>query len=133
MLAMAERFIAVAWSRVGVPFDADTCDLLLRGLMDGDTGILLVTNDCDAMIGAVVHPWHFNQNVLTATELFWWAEPGCKGAMALWEAAEDRARTLGAHSFNMACQDHMRASALGRLYQRKGYAPSEHIFIRELH
>lgn len=132
MLGMAERFIAVAWARVGVPMDHETCEALLTGLMAAEEGILLVNDDCTAMLGAMVHPWHFNANILTATELFWWAEPEAKDARALWAMAEAKAEEMGAQTFNMACQHHMRAEALGRLYQARGYEPSEHIYIRTL-
>lgn len=130
MLDMAERFIAVAWSRVGVPFDRDTCETLLGNLIKHETGILLFAGD--AMLGALVHPWHFNARVLTATELFWWAEPRSSAAMGLWKEAERRAREMGARTFNMAAQEHMRAPALAKLYERHGYSPSERIFITEL-
>lgn len=132
MLDMAERFIALAWGRVGVPFDPDTCETLLRNLMDSDEGILLVDEHCHAMIGTLVHPWHFNQSVLTATELFWWAEPDSKAAMSLWKEAERRAAELGARTFNMGAQAHLRAASLDKLYSRRGYVPSEFIYITEL-
>ncbi len=132
MLAMAERFIVKAWSRASIPYDEDTCTKLLAGLIDLEMGILLIAEDRRAMLGAMIHPWHFNANVLTGTELFWWAEPGCRAGKALKEAAEWRARSLGADTFNMACEHHMRSPALERLYRIDGYQPSEHIFIKEL-
>lgn len=132
MLEMAERFIALAWGRVGVPFDAASCERVLCGLMESEHGILLVDDPCKAMIGALVHTWHFNTNVLTATELFWWAEPESRSAMKLWQEAERRAAELGAQTFNMGLQNHLRAAALGRIYERRGYTPSERIFITEL-
>lgn len=132
MLEMAERFIEIAWGRVGVPFDPETCADLLTRLIQAPEGILLVNGSCTAMIGAVVYPWHFNRNVLTAIELFWWSEPKSGAAMALWNEAERRALGMGAKTFNMALQDHLRPEALSRLYQRRGYQPSERIFIREL-
>lgn len=133
MLAMAEKFVGQAWGRVGVGYDEATCSRLLTHLIENDLGILLISNARDAMMGAVIHPWHFNADVMTATELFWWAEPGCRDAMAMVTEAERRAKALGAHTFNMACQSHMRGAALGRLYERRGYASSEHIYIKELH
>jgi hypothetical protein len=132
MLAMAERFIALAWGRVGVPYNPDTCEKLIRSLIANPSGIVLVDDNCTAMLGAVVHCWHFNEEALTATELFWWAEPSSNASKALWEAAEAMAFEKGALTFNMACQHHMRAAALGRVYEGRGYTASEHIYIREL-
>ena len=132
LLDMGERFIEKAWSRVHVPFDRETCSDLLAGLIEQENGILLTDDERSAMFGAVIHPWHFNRNVLTGTELFWWAEPGCKTALAMKAEGERLAKALGAKTFNMAHQHHMRGAALERLYRRQGYEPSEHIYIKEL-
>jgi hypothetical protein len=132
MLAMAERFIGAAWRRVGIPYDAETCETLLRGMIASETAILLVADDRSAMLGAFVYPWHFNRNFITGQELFWWAEPGSKAGIALLDEAERQAREMGATTFNMATIDHMRGDALDRLYRARGYTPSEHIFIRGL-
>lgn len=133
MLEMGERFIALAWARVGVPYDAQTCEELLTGLIALPEGILLTDDGNTAMIGAMVHPWHFNKHVLTGTELFWWADEGSRSGMALKRECERRAREMGAVTFNMACQDHMARAPLERLYRRSGYMPSEHIYIKALH
>lgn len=132
MLEMAERFITKAWARIGVPYCERSCTKLLTDLIEGDRGVAFISDDGRGMIGAIVHPWHFNASALTATELFWWVEPGCKAGKALKEAAEWQVRALGADTFNMACEHHMRSPALERLYRMDGYLPSEHIFIKEL-
>lgn len=128
MLRMGQAFIEKAWSRIGVGYDEESCTALLNGLIEN--GLLLVPDDLSGMIGMVVHPWHFNRNVLTATELFWWSE-GKHGA-ALRETAEDRIRAAGVPTMQMACEHHMRSPALDRLYRMNGFVPSEHIFIKEL-
>jgi len=132
LLDMGERFVEKAWTRVSVPFDRETCNDLLRSLIDLDNGILLTDADLTAMFGALVHPWHFNRHVLTGTELFWWREPGSKSAMAMKAEGERLAKALGAKTFNMANQHHMRSPALERLYRMHGYEPSEHIYIKGL-
>lgn len=130
MLAMGERFITKAWEPRGIPYDEESCTELLTGLMGN--GILLVAEDGRGMIGVVVHPWHFNKHAITATELFWWCEPGCKAGKALKAEAERLAREAGATTINMACEHHMRSPALERLYRMDGYDPSEHIFIKDI-
>jgi hypothetical protein len=132
MLGMARAFIMSAWGRIGVAYDEPSCRALLEGLHESPLGILLIDDARTAMMGAVVHAWPFNANILTATELFWWTHPGSRAAVAMWREAEMRAAQLGAQTFNMASQDHMRSMALGRLYGRHGYAPSEHIYIKEI-
>lgn len=127
MLEMAEKFIERAWAGV-VPFDAASCGTLLAALHEN--GILLVTDDRKGMIGVMVQPWHFNADVLTAIELFWWCEG--KGAFELREEAERLAKEAGALTMNMGRIAGMRDAALDRLYRAKGYRPSEHIYIKEL-
>jgi hypothetical protein len=127
MLAMAENFISRAWAGV-VPFDAESCAALLDALHGN--GILLITEDCKGMIGVSVQPWHFNQTVLTAVELFWWCEG--RGAFELRGEAEKLAKERGALTMNMGRIHGMRDAALDRIYRAQGYRPSEHIYIKEL-
>ncbi len=129
LLVMAEKFVRRAWSHVDVPYCAATSGTLLRNLITSETGILLVDEDVTAMFGGLVYPWHFNVNVLTGQELFWWSES--RVGVDLLRAGEQRARDLGAKTFNMACMDHMGCDALSRFYEKRGYRPNEHVFIKE--
>ena len=130
MLDMAEKFIGAAWSHIGVPYSPATCATLLASMIDNSQSLVLVTEDMRGMMGAVVYPWHFNADVLTGQELFWWSES--RAGMELIATAERWAAAMGAVTFNMACMDHMRGKAMSRLYQRRGYSPNEHIFIKGL-
>lgn len=127
MLSMAKKFIGKAWDGT-VPYNEKTCEKLLAGLTE--VGILLITEDGLGMIGVAIHPWHFNEDVLTSTELFWWCEG--KGGPQLREEAERLAKKAGAKSFNMGRMHGMRDAALDRLYRSKGFEPHEHIYIKEL-
>jgi hypothetical protein len=127
MLLMAEKFIEKAWAGI-VPFDAASCGDLLASLHD--TGILLVTESRDGMIGVIVTPWHFNRDVMTALELFWWCEG--KGGRELRKEAERLAREAGATTINMGRMEGMRDAALDRIYRSDGFRPNEHIYIKEL-
>lgn len=127
MLEMAEKFIGKAWAGVA-EFDPASCgDLLARLWAEG---VLLITEDKKGMIGVIIHPWHFNAEVKTATELFWWCEG--RGGPQLRIEAERLAREAGAKTMNMGRMDGMRDNALDRLYRMQGYRPSEHIYIKEL-
>lgn len=132
LLEMGRRFVELAYTRISVPFDYPSAERLLTGLIDSEEGILLTNGSQTAMFGAMVHGWHFNNNVKTATELFWWAEQGCKDAMQMRRIGEQAAKDLGALTMNMANQEHMRSAALARLYRMEGYRLSENIFIKEL-
>jgi len=132
LLAMGEKFVDLAWSRVNIPFDKETCTELLTNLIEGADNILLVDDDVQAMFGAAIHGWHFNKHKINGTELFWWRERGSRAANAVKAAGEQRARELGADTFCMALQAHMRSDALDRLYRMQGYVPSEVIYIKEI-
>lgn len=128
LLPMAKEFIEQAYARLNVPYDKESCTDLLHRLIDEEYGILLTNRDCTAMFGCFVHPWHFNRNILTATEIFMWGE----GGLRLKNRAEEMAFELGAKSIHMANQEHMRSKALARFYRMDGYTPSENIFVKEL-
>ena len=130
LLEMGERFVGEAYGRLGVPFDYESCNLLLRGLIGKENGILLTNDARDGMFAALVHGWHFNINVKTSTELFWWSEG--KEARAMKRRGEEMAQAMGAATMNMANQQHMRSDALTRLYRMDGYNLSENIFTKEL-
>ena len=132
LLEMGEKFVGEAYGRLDVPFDYESCDMLLQGLISKENGILLTNDARDGMFAALVHGWHFNVHVKTSTELFWWAEKSCKEARAMKRQGEDVARYLGAKTMNMANQQHMRSDALTRLYRMDGYNLSENIFIKGL-
>jgi hypothetical protein len=131
LVEMGRRFVELAYSRINVPFDYISTEQLLSGLVDNPDGVVLTNDDCTAMFGAIVHSWHFNANIKTATELFWWAEDGCRDGLAMRRKGEEMVKALGAKTMNMANQEHMRSKALARLYRMEGYVPSENIFIKE--
>lgn len=130
LLGMAERFITKAWLEKGIPYSEAECTAFLAGLIEADGGILLISEARDAMLGALIFPWYFNKAILTGQELFWWTEPGSKAGLALLDAIEARAASMGAKSFQMASVDSLRSPALARLYRARGYAPSEHIYMK---
>lgn len=130
LMRMAEAFVTEAWAGT-VPFNPATAGKLLRALIGGQEGFLLCDFGCTAMIGVAIHAWHFNEDVRTATELFWWSEPGASG-LALLEAAEERVHQLGIDTIHAARLETMRPMAVEALYLRRGYRPTERIFVKEL-
>jgi hypothetical protein len=131
LVEMGRRFVELAYSRINVPFDYISTEQLLSGMVDNPDGVVLTNDDCTAMFGAIVHSWHFNANVKTSTEMFWWAENGCRDGLAMRRKGEEMVQALGAKSMNMANQEHMRSKALARLYRMEGFVLSENIFIKE--
>lgn len=107
-----------AWS--DLPFDAETVRKTLAGLVVKDEGLLLLTNS--GMIGAVLSPMLFNQSIKIAYELFWW-----RGGMKLIRAYEDWAKSHEAIPL-MVCLDDENTDRMAKLYERRGYTPTERYF-----
>lgn len=78
-------------------------------------------------IGGTITPHPFNQQHYIAQELFWWSE-GREG-LRLLSAFEEHAEHE-AHSLRMITLEAVEPERTGRLYERRGYAPLEHGYIK---
>lgn len=126
IMAMGRRFADDAGVTREVGWDDESVRNLLVALIDNEDGVLLV---CDAgMIGGVVYAHPFNNSCRVFQEMFWRSE-GREG-LRLLEAAEDAARQRGAERSIMLGMDSL--PRLDRLYSRKGYAPTERSYIKEI-
>jgi hypothetical protein len=96
-----------------------------------DNGILLTDGEqCAA--GALVYPAFFNASYTLASEFFWWVDPDARGRLGidLLNALEAAAEQAGAHSLTMMTLEAVNPERTGRLYQRRGYRPQEHHYIK---
>lgn len=141
LLDMAARFCAASGHAAYAKFDPAGMEHTLRRLIDGDDGILLVAEDAAGegglagMAGGLVYPLYFSSGRLTGQELFWWVEPGLRGSgagHALLRRMEGAARDRGAGTFVMGALESLRPRAVGALYERSGYRPMEHLYLRRL-
>ena len=78
-------------------------------------------------IGATQTPHPFNHEHIAAQELFWWSE-GREG-LALLRALEAHCAEH-CHSLLMITLEAVEPERTGRLYERLGYRPLEHSFIK---
>lgn len=132
----ARFFDEAEWSDV-TSWDHETVCITLRNLIEQDGGILVV---CEregviiGMAGGLVHPAYFNRHHLTGQELFWWVEPRYRGGAgsALLNSLEASARERGAQSWAMIALAKVRPDAVGKIYERRGYRPSERTYIKAL-
>lgn len=129
LLRIGVKFAAAAGLKDTVGFNEASLATTLQMLIDNPLGILLITEDLTGAAGGLVHPSIFNHAHMTGQELFWWAEGQ---GMALLDAMEQRARELGAQTWSMITLEAIRPQATGRLYQRRGYQPLEHSYIKRL-
>lgn len=128
LLGMGERFAAKAQLDRHVGYDPASVEATLAHLITHADGICLISDDGAA--GGLCHPHPFNHAVKVGQELFWWSE-GREGA-ALFDALENAARDRGAQHWTMITLEALRPKAIGKLYQRRGYVPLEHSYIKGL-
>jgi GNAT superfamily N-acetyltransferase len=108
-------------------------DDLLRTLEAAQ--IVLVDDQHRGLVAAVVFPSFFDGQTLLAQELFWWVAPEHRGsgvAIELLEATELAARQKGCKALLMLCLDGLGADRVARIYERRGYAPTERTYMRKL-
>ncbi len=116
----------------GLEGDEESVDETLRQLMDA--GSLFVVGDY-AMAGVLVFQSYYNRAQKVAQELFWWVDPGRRGAGAgieLLRGIEAWAREQGAVSLTMVCLDAVDGDRVAKLYERSGYRPLERNFVKVL-
>lgn len=125
-----------AWADVA-EWDDHSISQTLSGLVANADGILLVLERKGVicgMAGGLVYPLYFNHSHRTGQELFWWLSPEQRdgAGSALLDALEGAARARGAQSWAMIALDMLRPEAIGAVYSRRGYRPSERSFIKRL-
>lgn len=109
----------------------------LESLITGENGILLVAEvggEVVGMCGGLAYPLYCNFAHKTGQELFWWMRPDLRDGTGrlLFDALEDRARALGCASWSMIALDTVNPDVTGRIYRRRGYRASEHIYMKRL-
>lgn len=119
------------------PFLEKDCAETVAGMIEGESGIVLVAEDEDGLIGmagAMLFPLYFNKAHLSGQELFLYVRPGCRNGIGgkLLATLETEARAAGAESFIMIALDKVSPEATGRFYRHRGYRPAEHSYIRRL-
>jgi GNAT superfamily N-acetyltransferase len=119
-------------------WDEGSFQLTVLSLLSGSTsGGLLVAEDDGKLVGMaayVIFPLYFNLQTKMAQEVFWWCRPSHRkglGSSLLDELEQDAMRS-GVSVFLTANLAGARDEAFNRLYQRRGYAPSENVFMRKL-
>ena len=126
LLEMGRKFADDAGVTARVGWDAQSVVEMLEGLIESEDGIVLVSER--GMIGGMVYPHPFNNEVRVFVEIFWRAEDG--QGLALLNAAEAHAKALGANKSVMVAMDGMERTT--RLYGRLGYTPCETQFMKEI-
>lgn len=138
LLRMGREFYAQsgAWPDLAA-FDAASVTATLRHLIVSPDGILLAAEQGGSVVGmagALLYPLWLNTVHRTGQELFWFVAPQHRRGLGgrLLTALERAAKAAGAQSFTMICEADLRADALGRVYRRAGYRPTERAYMKGL-
>lgn len=129
-------FTEAGWQDIA-DYVREDCLRSLQFLATDETGILLVAEEDGeivGMAGGLVSPLYFNLSHKTGQELFWWIKPGQRGAagLRLIDALEQSARARGCTSWAMIALDHIDPERTAKIYERRGYRPSERTYIKRL-
>lgn len=126
-------FDKTAYAPIG--FNPQDFETVLRNVIDSPDGILLIADEGGpiGMLGAIKYPFYMNRSHITVQELFWWVDENQRGTnagTALISALESWAAEHGAKSVQMACLEAIEPQRIGALYRRRGYAASDHSFLK---
>jgi len=124
LLEMGRKFAERANLQSHVGYDPHSMVQTFEMLIEGGHPVFI--GECGA-IGATQTRHPFNHEHITAQELFWWSE-GREG-LALLRALEAYCEEH-AHSLQMITLEAVEPERTGRLYERLGYAPLEHSYIK---
>lgn len=121
----------------GVPVDHETLVGFFSKLMVEQNSVLMVVEKdgrLAAACGALMAPYHFNQNVQFVYGAFLWSDPAHPGHGARAVAAvENWGRTLGAHKILLTINDTLSGGKRGADFlSHRGYEPEETNYVRTL-
>jgi GNAT superfamily N-acetyltransferase len=97
-----------------------------------------VAEDDGVLAGVIVAafvPWVWNADRWVVQEMAWWVQPEFRGrthGQDLLKALEAFASDSGASAILMITEHSLRSEAVGAMYKRAGYAPLEHVWLKEL-
>lgn len=124
-----EFFNQSSWKELA-DFDPASSEVSIRLIISGGlAGEVLISDDGQGMAAYLCTPLFLNHNVLTATELVWYAR---KNGVPLLEAMEKSAKARGAVALSMLCLNGMREDVLDRFYRMRGYRKSEFSYLKRL-
>ena len=134
MAVLCKRFFENTTYPEYMDYSEEATVATLDMLVNSDMGIAVVLEDSEEEVRgvalALVFPASLSKD-LTAQELCWWCEVKGEG-LGLLTLMEEIAEGKGAKSFMMLSLEHIAPERMDKIYKAKGYALSEHTYIRRL-
>jgi GNAT superfamily N-acetyltransferase len=131
MVEMGAHFIAETMYRDHAFYDPAQVETAFGSLLQHHSVVSLVAEENGVLVGMVagmIQP-HMLYGEITATELFWWAEPSARPTgLKLLKAFEELARERGAKKVLMIAP----SARVEKLYQRLGYRHHEAVYEKSL-
>ncbi len=135
---MGARFFAASGLGRSFHYKPRCFSQVCADFMASDKAVLLVgegQKGAVAMASTMAYPVWFDNEHLTAQEVFWWVEPQHRGGSLgteLRQGLENWARNKGCLTMEMGALEASRPEALAHLYERQGYGPKERIFCKRV-
>lgn len=133
LVEMGRNFHASSIYADRVPFSEESLSSSLASFLKSDSAVILVAEKdggVSGVIGGVIGV-NYLSGLLAASELFWWVEPDARGiGMPLLTAYEDEVSRRGARHSGMICPHG--AGYVEKIYSKRGYAPLEGVFYKEM-
>lgn len=132
IVEMGRTFVEVSGQEDIGTYDDEMAAVTVRSCMaDGVVLVIEVDGKVVGMAAALVYRVYYSRDDFTAQELFWWVEPEYRGiGDELRKMLERRAKEKGARTLFMIALEKMKW--VGKLYERAGYRPFEHTYVKEL-
>ena len=135
LLRCAKNFFKYAkYEDYGLPLDDVSFVEMVCGYIEADHSKCLVTEKDEKVVGAVcgiVTPWTFNKKILFAYEAFYWMEPEHRGKVSIKMLSEyeDWVQRYGAVNVMIQPETNL-TEKVGKLYEKRGYKPLEHFWVK---
>jgi GNAT superfamily N-acetyltransferase len=133
-IRLARIFAKIA----GEPFDSESTVQHVEWVIDDDNTTAFIAIDDKRQVvgicGGIVFPTFWDNSKLTATEMWWFVDPGCRNngvGTALMDALESWAKEAGAWRLSMMTIVGI-APGVEDMYARRGYREREKTFVKEL-
>lgn len=120
-----------------IPLDENSLRNFALGLLESESGIMLVVECGGDIIGVVsgfVSPHPFNNNIITCSELLWFIKKDFRTGygIKLLRAYEEAQKIRGVNLSIMLCRENLNPRVIGHIYKRNGYSLEEHSYMKEL-